>query len=199
VQWTSAGVEGAWRLINRIWAEYEAFAEDPGPEAGGPADLPLRRATHKAVRAVTEAIEGFRFNSAVARLYEFTATIRTARLEGAASAEARREALAALARLAAPFAPHLAEECWSSLGETALICQSPWPVWDASLAEDEERTLPVQINGKRRGEVRAPAGATASEVEALVMGDDEIQRRLEGLTVKKVIVVPDRIVNLVAV
>jgi leucyl-tRNA synthetase len=203
VQWTSAGVEGAWRLINRIWAEYDLFAEDgsgAATEAGpAPGDPLLLRATHKAIRAVTEAIEGFRFNSAVARLYEFTAAIRTARLEGSASGPARREALAALARLVAPFAPHLAEECWASLREAGLVCQAPWPVWDPKLADDEERTLPVQINGKRRGEVRAPAGATAAEVEALVMGDDEIQKRLEGLTVRKVIVVPDRIVNLVAV
>jgi leucyl-tRNA synthetase len=199
VQWTSAGVEGAWRLINRMWAEFDAFAEQDASAAEGPGDLPLLRATHKAVRAVTEAIEGFRFNSAVARLYEFTATLRAARLEGATSARARREALGALARLVAPFAPHLGEECWSRLGEGGLVCKAPWPPWDPRLAEDEERTLPVQINGKRRGEVRAPAGATAMEVEALVMGDDEIQKRLEGLTVKKVIVVPDRIVNLVAV
>jgi leucyl-tRNA synthetase len=200
VQWTAAGVEGASRLINRIWAEFDAFATDAGAsgaEAAG--DLALRKATHKTIRSVTEAIEGFRFNSAVARLYEFIAVLRVARSEGAVSPAARAEALAALARLAAPFAPHLAEECWASLGGRGLVCQAPWPSWEPQLADDAERTLPVQINGKRRGEVRAPAGASASEVEALVMGDDEIIRRLEGLTVKKVIVVPDRIVNLVVV
>jgi leucyl-tRNA synthetase len=168
-----------------------------GGEAAG--DLALRKATHKTIRSVTEAIEGFRFNSAVARLYEFVAVLRASRSDGGVSPAVRAEALSALARLAAPFAPHLAEECWVSLGGEGLICQAPWPIWEPSLADDEERTLPVQINGKRRGEVRAPAGASASEVEALVMGDDEILRRLEGLTVKKVIVVPDRIVNLVVV
>jgi leucyl-tRNA synthetase len=79
-----------------------------------------------------------------------------------------------------------------------LVAQAAWPSWDRALSEDEERTLPVQINGKRRGEVRAPAGASAAEVEQIVLGDDEIRRRLEGLTIRKVIVVPDRIVNLVA-
>jgi leucyl-tRNA synthetase len=197
VQWTAAGVEGAWRLINRIWAEFDALDEGAG-KGDAAADLELLRGTHKAIKAVTEAIEGFRFNSAVARLYEFTAVVRTARADGAVSDSARRTALSALARLVAPFAPHLAEECWSQLGESGLVAQAPWPSWDPALSEDEERTLPVQINGKRRGEVRAPAGASAAEVEQIVLGDDEIRRRLEGLTIRKVIVVPDRIVNLVA-
>ena len=197
VQWTAAGVEGAWRLINRIWAEFDALDADVG-KGDAAADLELTRATHKAIKAVTEAIEGFRFNSAVARLYEFTAVVRSARVDGTTSADAQREALSVLGRLVAPFAPHLAEECWSRLGKAGLIAQAPWPAWNPALSEDEERTLPVQINGKRRGEVRAPAGASAAEVEQIVMGDDEIRRRLEGLTVRKVIVVPDRIVNLVA-
>jgi leucyl-tRNA synthetase len=197
VQWTAAGVEGAWRLINRIWAEFDALEAEEGI-GDAKADLDLIRATHKAIKAVSEAIEGFRFNSAVARLYEFTSVVRTARTDGAVSVSARRQALSALARLAAPFAPHLAEECWSRLGESGLAAQAPWPSWDPALSEDDERTLPVQINGRRRGEVRAPAGASAAEVEQIVLGDDEIRRRLEGLTVRKVIVVPDRIVNLVA-
>jgi leucyl-tRNA synthetase len=200
VQWTSAGVEGAWRLINRIWAEFDSLGQggDAGGADTGPADLELRRGAHKAIKAVTEAIEGFRFNSAVARLYEFTAAMRVARIGGAVSGAVRRETLGILARLACPFAPHLAEECWRQLGEEGLIARAPWPVWDPALVQDEELTLPVQINGKRRAEVRAPAGASVEEVERIVLGDEEVMRRLEGLTVRKVIVVPDRIVNLVA-
>jgi leucyl-tRNA synthetase len=189
VQWTSAGVEGAWRLVNRIWAEFDAW-----DARGAPASPDLHRATHRAVKAVTEAIESFRFNSAVARIYEFVNALKGDGVGG----PVRREALSALARLVAPFAPHLAEECWSRLGETGLLAQAPWPVYDPALTEDEERTLPVQINGKRRGEVRAPAGATQAEVEKLVFNDPEITRRLDGLTIRKVIVVQDRIVNLVA-
>jgi leucyl-tRNA synthetase len=193
VQWTSAGVEGAWRLVNRIWAEFDEGADGDGALGDG---LELRRATHKAIKAVTDAIEGFRFNSAIARLYEFVAAVRDARLAGA-SPGARREALSALARLVGPFAPHLAEECWQTLGEQGLLALAPWPPWDPSLADDDERILPVQINGKRRGEVRAPAGASAGEVEKLVFENEEIAKRLEGVVVRKVIVVPDRIVNLV--
>jgi leucyl-tRNA synthetase len=194
VQWTASGVEGASRLINRVWTEFDAC--DEGEAAPQPADLELARTTHKAIKAITEAIEGFRFNSAVARLYEFAAAVRAAR--DSASLSARREALSALARLIAPFAPHLAEEGWARLGQAGLIVHAPWPTWDDALTRDSEKVLPVQINGKRRGEVRAPAGATPAEVEKLVLADAEIALKLEGMTLKKVIVVPDRIVNLVA-
>jgi leucyl-tRNA synthetase len=199
VQWTTAGVEGAWRLINRVWGEFDSHntARNPDTKAPRAPSDDLRRATHRAVKAVTEAIEGFRFNSAVARLHEFVGVLRSCAPELSVSA-VRREALSALARLMAPFAPHLAEECWARLGEQGLVAQAPWPGYDPALIEDEEKILPVQINGKRRGEVRAPAGATSEEVERLVLENPEITRRLNGLTVRKVIVVTDRIVNLVA-
>jgi leucyl-tRNA synthetase len=197
VQWTTAGVEGAARLMNRIWGEFDALGEDEG--AGSPAgDLALSRVAHRAIKAVTEAIEGFRFNSAVARLHEFSAAVRAARIEDSASPDVRREALSTLARLIAPFAPHLAEACWERLGKSGLLVDAPWPEWDAIFTEDEVNVLPVQINGKRRAEIRAPAGASADEVERLVLENSEVRSRLEGLTVRKVIVVPGRIVNLVA-
>jgi leucyl-tRNA synthetase len=199
VQWTTAGVEGAWRLVNRIWAEFDALPDPANIAPSGlEADQTLTRATHRSIKAVTDAIESFRFNSAIARIYEFTAAVRAARVELGASPSARRSALSALARLIAPFAPHLAEECWAALGEAGLVAKAPWPEWDAALVGDEERMLPVQINGRRRGEVRAPAGASAAEIERLVLEDTDIVRKLEGLAIKKVIVVPDRIVNLVA-
>jgi len=200
VQWTTAGVEGAWRLINRVWAEFDSqptFGPSDGPS--DPAALALRRTTHKTIKAVTEALEQFRFNSAIARIYELVGDLRGAPAAGASIAvlSARAEALNALARLVAPFAPHLAEECWRRLGEQGLVAVAPWPVYDPSLTEDEEKILPVQIDGKRRGEVRAPAGASEEKVRELVLADPEIARRLEGVTVRKLIVVKDRIVNLV--
>jgi leucyl-tRNA synthetase len=194
VEWTSGGIEGAWRLVNRVWNEFDnpqAVSRDITPEAE--AGDELRRATHRTIDSVTQAIEGFRFNSAVARLYEFVATLRSHPAPGAA----RREALSVLARLISPFAPHLAEECWARLGEAGMVAQAPWPVYDRDLAQDQEMILPVQIDGKRRGEVRAPPGASDADVRRLVMDDPEISRRLQGLTLRKMIVVQDRIVNLV--
>jgi leucyl-tRNA synthetase len=143
---------------------------------------------------VSEGVEGFRFNSAIAKLYAFIATIRDhARAGGAA----KREALSALARLVAPFTPHLAEECWTRLGEEGMILDAPWPVFDPALAADDEVTLPIQVNGKRRGEIRVARGLEPAAVEAIVLADPEVRARLEGQTVRKIVVVKDRIVNLV--
>ena len=159
----------------------------------------LRRATHRTIKAISDAVEGFRFNSAIARLYEFVAVIRNCRPPpgDGPRLDARQEALSALARLISPFAPHLAEECWSRLGEDGLVALADWPTYDPMMTRDDELVLPVQINGKRRGEIRAPAGASDDVVRELVLSDPDIALRLDGVVVRKVIVVKDRIVNLV--
>jgi leucyl-tRNA synthetase len=203
VQWTASGLEGAWRLVHRIWSEFDAHPADPFVESDAhDADsaAELHRVTHRTIKAVTDAIEGFRFNSAIARIYEFLNTLKTWPVEtaGPAALGARFEALSALARLVAPFAPHLAEECWARLGNSGMVADAPWPVYDPELAAENELVLPVQVNGKRRSEIRAPVGAAAGEVEKIALGDADVRRHLEGLTVRKVIVVPDRIVNIVA-
>ena len=192
VQWTSAGVEGAWRLVNRVWTEFDA---EPVIEPPDPArEAELRKATHGAIMGVTDGMVGWGLNSAIARLHSFVGVVRRFPEGG----PARRDALSALARLIAPFAPHLAEECWRRLDEPGMVATTDWPLYDPALAEDDERVLPVQINGKRRGEIRAGAGASDAEVEKIVLDDPEIARRLEGLSIRRVIVVKDRIVNIVA-
>ncbi|MFP5295787.1 MAG: leucine--tRNA ligase [Alphaproteobacteria bacterium] len=193
VQWTTGGVEGAARFVQRVWAEVDGF--DPSAPGDEAVNASLVRETHKAIKAVSEGIDGFRFNSAIAKLYAFLATIRE---HGAAGGVARREALSALLRLVAPFTPHVAEEGWTRLGEAGMILDAPWPVYDPALAADDEVVLPIQINGKRRGEIRVARGLEPPEVEAIVLADPEVRGRLEGLTVRKVVVVKDRIVNLVA-
>jgi leucyl-tRNA synthetase len=201
VQWTTGGIEGAWRFVNRVWNEFDTQPDGPGGDVGADeAAMELRRATHKLIKAVTDGIEGFRFNSSVARLYEFLNRLKAAPAEGASPAVlgARREALIVLARLVAPFTPHLAEACWERLGGDGMVVNAPWPVFDPALTADDEVVLPVQINGRRRGEIRAAVGADEVDVRNMVLADEAVRRHLDGLTVRKVIVVQDRIVNIVA-
>jgi leucyl-tRNA synthetase len=197
VQWTTGGIEGAGRFVQRVWAEFESQPAG-GPEAAP--DETLRRATHKLVKAVTDSIEGFRFNSGIARLYEFLNVLKDFKTDGAAPGvlAARAEALSVFARLIAPFTPHLAEECWRAIGGDGMVVDAPWPHFDPALAEDAEVVMPVQVNGKRRGEVRAARDADAETVRALALADPAVSVHLAGLTVRKVIVVPGRIVNIVA-
>jgi leucyl-tRNA synthetase len=199
-QWSNAGVEGAWRFVNRVWAEFESQPAGPhAPDPEHPDALALRRATHRLTRAMTEAIETFRFNSGIARLYEFLNLLREHKAEGASAAvlAERAEALSVFARLIAPFTPHLAEECWARIGGEGMVVFTPWPAFDEALTREAEVTLPVQVNGKRRWEIRAPAGAEPADVEKMLLDDPQTARRLEGLTIRKVIVVKDRIVNIV--
>jgi leucyl-tRNA synthetase len=202
VQWTTGGIEGAWRFVNRVWNEFDSQPADAA-RAGAeddPRASELVRATHRLAAAVTEAIEHFRFNSGIARLYEFLNLLKTMPADGASTAllAARREALSTLARLIAPFTPHLAESCWERLRGPGMVVEAPWPKFDPALISDDERVLPVQINGKRRGEIRAAVGAERALIEKIALADAGVQRHLAGLTVRKVIVVQDRIVNIVA-
>lgn len=206
VQWTNSGVEGSWRFTHRLWNEFDSqpagdFAHDDADEAA----LALRKSAHKLIGFVTDSIEGFRFNSGVARLYEFLNVLKAAPAvngEGAPASNAvlaaRAEALDILARLVAPFTPHLAEEAWTRLGREGMVVDAPWPKADPALAADDERVLPIQINGKRRGEIRVKAGAADDEVQKIALADPAVLAHLEGVTVRKVIVVKDRIVNIVA-
>lgn len=197
VQWTSGGVQGSWRFVNRVWDEFDS---QPAEISSAEPDADLRRATHKLVKQVTEAIDTFRFNAGIARLYEFLNLLKANPVTTASPAvlAARQEALSAFARLIAPFTPHLAEACWERIGGAGMVVEAEWPAFDPALTEDAVKVLPVQVNGKRRGEITAPAGAEQAEVEAILKADPEIAQRLEGLTIRKIIVVKDRIVNIVA-
>ena len=201
VEWTDSGVAGAWKLINRIWETVEAAGPalksvdlSKTPELGE-ADLTMRRAAHAAIAGVTDDIDNFRFNKAIARLYEFLNSLKKQNNSGE---WARAEALSALARLVAPFTPHLAEECWASLGGKGLVCDAPWPEADASLLTTDTVVLGIQVNGKRRGELKVAKDADNQAVEAAALSDAAVQRHIDGKTVRKVVVVPGRIVNIVA-
>ncbi|HEU0160955.1 MAG TPA: class I tRNA ligase family protein, partial [Rhizomicrobium sp.] len=199
IEWTDAGAEGCWRFVQRI---YRFCAEAEGlPPAGTPvsaddeATKALRQAVHKAIAAVTDHLEHLRFNSAVAQLYTLANTVGSS---DKADPAARREALEAIVLLCAPMMPHLAEECWKALGHDRLVAETAWPKYDPALTASDSVTMPVQVNGKRRGEVVMPKGADNAVVEAAALALDGVVRALDGASPKKVIVVPNRIVNIVA-
>jgi leucyl-tRNA synthetase len=200
-EWTQSGVDGAWRLVNRIWRllqEALPHMAPPGTAPGGEEDaaLELRRTVHRAIHDLTGDLEGFRFNRGVARLYELVNALGAFKA-GAASGAALREAYETLALLVAPMMPHLAEECWAALGHSGMIVHAAWPKADPALVVSDMVTLAVQVNGKRRDEITVAKSASSAETEAAALALDSIVRALDGKTPKKVIVVPGRIVNIV--
>ncbi len=196
VQWSTSGVEGSWRFTHRVWDLFDTLPDSESPCTDEAAAADLLKAAHKAVKFVTEGFEGFRFNSAIAKLYELVTTIRTSDVAKTGT-KARREALTLLAGLIAPVTPHLAEECWTRLGNDTLIAQGEWPKFDPAMAQDDVYVLPVQVNGKRRGEISVPNGASEAEIRETALADDGVKRHLAGLEIRKVIVVPNRILNFV--
>ena len=212
VQWTEAGIEGASRFLQRVWKlvndALDIFELFPAP-AGGPEDDALveyRKLTHRAIVRVAEDIEGLRFNRAVAQIYELTNAL--ARLTNAetlpgsvfgtaAHLSALREGIERLVQLVAPMMPHLAETCWSALGLAGLVADAPWPAADPALLVESTVVVPVQINGKRRGEIVLPIGAPRALVEKEVLSLEAVSRMLAGSAPKKLVIVPDRIVNVV--
>ncbi|MGY6411547.1 MAG: leucine--tRNA ligase [Alkalilacustris sp.] len=191
VEWTAAGAEAAFRHLGRVWRL--AAELDAAPEGSPEADTALRRATHRAIRDVTDGIEGFAFNKSVAALYTLTNALR----ETAASRAARAEALRTMAQLMAPMVPHLAEEVWRMAGGTGLVVDAGWPEADPALLVEATITLPIQINGKRRSEIAVPRDADRAAIEAAAMADEQVLKALGGAAPKKLIVVPGRIVNVV--
>ncbi len=207
VQWTEAGVEGASRFQQRIWRLVGETIElaKQSPETVRTSDddeaRALRKIVHRAVHNVGGDIEGLRFNRAVAQIYELTnALVRSAGLVAAAPTArigALQEGVERLIQLLAPMMPHLAETCWEALGKPGLVADAPWPPVDPAMLVDNTVTLPIQVNGKRRGEITVAKGTPATEVESQVLSMDEIVRILNGQAPKKVVIVPDRIVNVV--
>ena len=202
VEWTAAGAEAANRFLNRVWRVFSdaglAPIGAPVPEAFGPGAQALRQAAHRAVRDVTADIEGFAFNKAIARLYELSAALGAAKAGEPGMDFALREAFELTARLMSPFVPHFAEELWSALGHDSLLTAAAWPVADPALLEDDQVLMPVQVNGKKRAEIRVARTASKDEIEAMALAEDGVRKHLGENGPRKVIVVPGRIVNVVA-
>jgi leucyl-tRNA synthetase len=207
VIWTEAGVEGAHRFVQRIWrlvSEAGPHLKNVSSKAARDGEAAaLSKAVHKTVKAVGEEIGKLGFNKAVARIYELANTLQapsaalaTGKLD-AASAAALREGFDALITMIAPMMPHLAEECWAALGGQGLVATRRWPEFDPALVIDDEITYPVQVNGKKRGDLTIARDADQAAVEQAVLALDFVRKALDDRPPRKVIVVPGRIVNVV--
>jgi len=204
LEWTDAGIEGSWRYVNRLWrlvSERDAPLPPPAsaiPEQISPALDAIRRLIHKTIAAVTDDLDKFRFNRAVARIRELTNALEDLPAGDPGAGSVLREGLDTAVRLIGPMMPHLAEEMWQTLGHVALLADTPWPKADPDLARDEQVTIAVQVNGKLRATLDLPRDAATREVEEAALALPQVTRFLEGRTPKKIVVVPNRIVSVVA-
>ncbi len=194
IEWTAEGADACWKFVQRVW-RLVSEAEDLGAidaKAEGGSDL--RRATHRAIAAVTEDLAALRFNRAVAQIYTLTNAISSAQTAPAAE---RREALETLVKLIGPMMPHLPESSWEALGHNPFLAAAPWPKAETALVAAESVTIAVQVNGKLRGTIDVAPNEDKAVVEAAALAVETVKRAMEGKTPKKVIVVPNRIVNIV--
>jgi leucyl-tRNA synthetase len=192
VEWTASGAEAAFKYLNRVWQLSDKISKmDQRDEGEGGQDL--LRALHKTIQDVTTGVESFGFNAAIAKLYGFTAIL----VKSKAGYVAQHEAIVTLAQLMAPMTPHLAEDIWARQGGVGLIANAVWPVADPALLVEDDVTLPIQINGKRRDEITVPKDMGKDELELLVLANNAVIKALNGAIPKKLIIVPGRIVNVV--
>ena len=184
--WSESGIEGAWRFVQRLWRLFQTERSTAGEDAA------LTRKYHQIIAGVAADIEALSFNKAVARLYELANAI-----DRAAPSLARDTAIDGMLRLVSPMVPHLAEEAWAARGGTGLIADAAWPVVDPAMLVENDVTIAIQVNGKLRDTVLLAKGADQAAVEAAAMASEKVQRLLDGASPRKVIVVPDRLVNIV--
>ncbi|MBI4496371.1 MAG: leucine--tRNA ligase [Chloroflexi bacterium] len=194
---STAGVSGISRWINRVWGLVLDTWDAPPGEPAPAAVTELRRWTHRTIKGVTEDIEQFRFNTLISKLMEFTNYLSDVREGPLPGAPAWREALEAMMLLLAPVTPHLAEELWTRTGHPYSVHTQSWPRWEEALTQEESFTLVIQVNGRVRDRVQVPVSITAEQVRALALGNERVRAHLDGQEPKDVIYVPGRLVNVV--
>ena len=203
IEWTSTGIDGAWRYVNRLWRTVnERLAamggvSEPAPTAFSPASEGVHRSIHKTVAAVSDDLERFHFNRAVARIRELTNLLEDLDADAAGAAWVLRHGYEVAVRLFAPMIPHLAEELWHRLGHRVMLADTPWPEYEPAMLEESSVTVAVQVNGKLRGTLELPVDSDRDTAENLALALPSVSRTIGERTVRKVIVVPNRIVNVV--
>jgi leucyl-tRNA synthetase len=209
LEWSDQGIEGSYRFLNRVWRLVMGHLEqiqgvilqEEQMAVVSPEVTALRRKVHQTIRKVTEDVESrFHFNTAIAaimelvnHLYQFTIK----ETERPQALMALREAIEMLLLLLAPFTPHIAEELWHRLGHTESIARVSWPAYNPDLAKEEEITLVVQVNGKVRSRIMITPSLSEEEVKQLALQDDRIRTFTAGKAIRKIVVVPQKLVNIV--
>jgi leucyl-tRNA synthetase len=203
LEWTEAGIDGAWRYLNRLWRLFDertAQMAPPGTPALArlsPAATELKRAIHQTIDTVTQELERFHFNKAVALIRELSNRVETFAPADPAAPALLREALDTLAQLLGPIVPHIAEELWQRLGHEALLADTAWPQADAAWLEEDRVIVAVQVQGRLRATISLPRGSDRAATEAAALAEPNVRRAIEGKPLRRVIVVPDKIVNVV--
>lgn len=208
VQWTQDGIEGAWRFVQKVWRLFDGHVFE-GRDAAAFVDgltasnidgedaRALYRQVQLAIDAVTRELEALGFNRAVARLYELVNALGAFKASNGNDAACRAYALAQLMKLLSPMMPHLAETGWQALGGAGLVADAAWPQADLSVLTSDEVVLPVQVNGKKRGEISVPKDADEAIIKEMALNEAGVRKFIDGQELKKTIIVPGRIVNLV--
>jgi leucyl-tRNA synthetase len=203
LEWTEAGIDGAWRYLNRLWRLVDdrlgqlAPRGARAPEPLSPTATELMRAIHRTIQAVTDELERFHFNKAVALIRELSNRLEAFDAGDPAAPALMRKGLDALVQLLGPMVPHLAEELWQRLGHEALLADTAWPEADPAWLVEDRVTIAVQVNGKLRATIALPSGSDPEAAEAAALAEPNVVRGLAGKAPRRVIVVPDKIVNLV--
>ncbi|MGI9435641.1 MAG: leucine--tRNA ligase, partial [Geminicoccaceae bacterium] len=203
LEWTEAGIDGAWRYLNRLWRLFDQHVPTLGPSGAlepselSDAAIDLRRAVHKTISLVTAEIERFHYNKAVALIREFSNRLEAFDERDPAAPWIMREALEALVKMLGPMVPHLAEELWRRLGHDELLAKMPWPEANDAWLVDEEVTVAVQVMGKLRATIKLAKGAAKDDAEAAAMADENVLRAIGDKPLRRVVFVPDKIVNIV--
>ena len=202
LEWTDAGIQGSWRFLNKIWRMIERFSDEVDHSAtSAPRNFdplnPLHKEMHKTIANVTNDLDRFHFNRAVARIREFTNSVYSFDIRTEDAAWLRIQCYNTIVRLISPIVPHIAEELWQMLGNDKCLYQTTWPQWDPTLLEDETAVIAIQVNGRLRGKIEMPRDSDKKLTEARALEDKSVQRALAGKKPIKIVVVPNKVVNVV--